>query len=166
MSTAQDDNKTSKKTKYSLGWIPDIPDVRDHIYSAPKQLLIEGALPESVDLRLSHIDTDGPCGSDTDKESNIPTYRNNQLASNSCVGNSTSMDFESTLLIQDSKNVFTPSRLFIYYNARKMIGQENIDEGCVIRDAFKSINKDGVVSESDWPFDISKVTKQPPAELY
>ena len=148
-----------------LGWKPDIPDIRDHIYSAPKQLLIEG-LPAAVDLRENHKDIDGSCGPDFDKESNIPLYRFNQLITNSCVGNSASMDFESTLMVQDSPNQFTPSRLFIYYNARKAIGQENIDEGCVIRDAFKSINKDGVIPESLWPFDVNKVTVEPPTELY
>lgn len=148
-----------------LGWKPDLPDIRDHIYSAPPQILKEG-LPSFVDLRQDHKDSDGPCGPDQDIESNIPGYIFNQLQTNSCVGNSTSMDFESTLMIQDAKQVFTPSRLFIYYNARKAIGQEGIDDGCVIRDAFKSINRDGVIPETDWPFDPNKVTVEPPSELY
>ena len=162
--SADNKNNTHFKQK-GLGWKPDIPDVRDHIYAAPQQILKEG-LPSFVDLRQDHKDSDGACGHDEDYQSNIPKYINNQLVTNSCVGQSTSMDYESTLLVQDSTNVFTPSKLFIYYNARKAIGQEGIDEGCVIRDAFKSINRDGVVSEADWPFDPNKVTVEPPSELY
>lgn len=148
-----------------LGWKPDIPDFRDLIYSAPKSLLIEGGLPAAVDLRESHKDTDGSCGPDEDKDSNIPALIFNQSITNSCVGQSVAKDFESILMIQDSIEVFTLSRLFIYYNARKAIGQENIDEGCVIRDAFKSINRDGVVPEVDRPFDVKKVTTEPPAQF-
>ena len=160
-------DKNNKQTKYSLGWIPDTPDIRDHIYTAPAQFLTVG-LPSFVDLRVDHKDMDGACGPDEDYESNIPKHRFNQLNTNSCVGNSLSMAIEAGLMIQGSTPLFTPSRLFIYYNARKMIGQENLDEGCVIRDAIKSVNSEGVVSEdpTDWPFDVSKVTVEPRSGLY
>jgi hypothetical protein len=32
-----------------FGWIPDLPDVRDHVYSAPQVTM--AALPASVDMR-------------------------------------------------------------------------------------------------------------------
>jgi len=31
------------------GWIPDVPDQRDHLYSAPTEFLLK--LPAAVDLR-------------------------------------------------------------------------------------------------------------------
>lgn len=158
-----DNNKDRKH--HSLGWIPDTPDFRDHIYSSPPSLLVEG-LPSTVDLRKDHKDTDGSCGPDKDKDSNIPSYIFDQLSTNSCVGNSVSMAIETGLMIQESLPYYTPSRLFIYYNARKMIGQEDIDEGCVIRDAIKSVNKQGVVPEKIWPFDVKKVTVSPTTDLY
>ena len=32
-----------------FGWVPDLPDARDHLYAAPPERL--GRLPASVDLR-------------------------------------------------------------------------------------------------------------------
>lgn len=159
------DNNNNNFKEKGLGWIPDVPDLRDHIYSAPQSLLVKG-LPAVVDLREDHKDTDGACGPDKDKPSNIPKYIFNQVNTNSCVGNSVSTNYTSIATKQGITPIFIASRLFIYYNARKAIGQESIDEGCVIRDAFKSINRDGVVSETDWQFSKSMVTKEPPAHLY
>jgi len=169
-------DKKGRPKHRKLGWIPDSPDNRDHIFSAPKQLLEQ--LPESIDLRKEHKDSDGPCGPDNDKQGAIPThYIFNQLQTNSCVGNSVATAFESGLRIQNVvlDDMFTPSRLFIYYNARKIRGIEKQDEGAVIRDAFKSINNEGVVSEQRkylgtpkgyWPFDPMKVNVKPDPEFY
>ncbi|MDN5845389.1 MAG: C1 family peptidase [Candidatus Nitrosocosmicus sp.] len=169
-------DKKGKPKHRKLGWIPDPSDNRDHIFSAPKQLLEQ--LPESVDLRKGSKDKDGPCGPDSDKQSAIQThYIFNQLQTNSCVGNSVATVFESGLRIQQvsKDNMFIPSRLFIYYNARKIRGIEKEDQGAVIRDAFKSINNEGVVSEQRkhlgtergyWPFDPMKVNVKPDPELY
>jgi hypothetical protein len=40
---------TQPRTIRRFGWIPDAPDQRDHLYSAPAQFLL--ALPAAVDLR-------------------------------------------------------------------------------------------------------------------
>src|SRR5438094_9108463 len=37
------------RTTARLGWIPDLPDRRDHFYSAPTPVLVK--LPTKVDLR-------------------------------------------------------------------------------------------------------------------
>ena len=63
-------------------------------------------------------------------------------------------------------SVFTPSRLFIYYNERAMEGTINEDSGAEIRDGIKSINSKGVCPEPSWPYDITKFTQQPSSELY
>lgn len=62
--------------------------------------------------------------------------------------------------------IFTPSRLFIYYNERDMEGSVNIDAGAAIRDGMKSVNTVGVCKETDWPYDISKFTEKPPESCY
>src|ERR1051325_1965540 len=61
---------------------------------------------------------------------------------------------------------FMPSRLFIYFNERRMEGTINSDAGAMIRDGIKSVNKMGVCSEIEWPYRIKDFAKQPPAKVY
>jgi len=61
---------------------------------------------------------------------------------------------------------FIPSRLFIYYNERVMEGTVSIDHGAQIRDGIKSVAKQGVCPEKDWPYDISKFAMRPPPADY
>jgi C1A family cysteine protease len=44
------------------------------------------------------------------------------------------------------------SPLFVYYNARKAIGEEKLDYGAYIRDAVKSAAHYGVAVERDWMY--------------
>lgn len=55
-------------------------------------------------------------------------------------------------MANNTQGYFSPSRLFIYYNARVMINTVKEDSGSVIRDAIKSLNKQGVPKESTWPY--------------
>jgi C1A family cysteine protease len=41
------------------------------------------------------------------------------------------------------KEVFSPSRLFIYYTERRMEGTIHEDDGAMIRNGIKSVNKEG-----------------------
>jgi hypothetical protein len=56
---------TSARKISRYGWRPDLPDVRDHIYAAPKRTLV--TLPPMVDLRSedSPIYDQGQIGSCT-----------------------------------------------------------------------------------------------------
>jgi C1A family cysteine protease len=65
-----------------------------------------------------------------------------------------------------SKPEFTTSRLFVYYNQRVIEGTVNSDSGAQIRDGFKVVAKDGDCPESEWPYDIAKVTDRPSARYY
>jgi len=50
----------------------------------------------------------------------------------------------------------------VYYNARRMRFWQNMDSGCCIKDAVKSVYKSGICREDPtWPFDISRVTTKP-----
>jgi C1A family cysteine protease len=129
-----------------LGWTPDLPDARDHLYAAPMGVM--GALPPSVDLR-----------------SKFPAcYDQGQLGS--CTGNAIAgaVQFErrKQLLSPD----FTPSRLFIYYNERVIEGTVGTDAGAQIRDGIKSVAKQGVCDEKTWPYVIGKFTNKPSAAAY
>jgi C1A family cysteine protease len=131
--------------KHHYGWRPDLPDHRDHLYSAPQEHL--KALPSSVDLRPG-------CPSVYD-----------QLSLGSCTANAIAAAIEFDRLKQKLPD-FTPSRLFIYWNERAMEGTINSDAGAMIRDGIKSMAKLGACPESEWPYDIDKFMIRPPAECY
>ncbi len=133
------------KKKYSLGWIPDIPDHRDLIYSAP--LLVMKKLTTSADLRSG-------CP---------PVYDQGQLGS--CTANSLAGAYEFDR-IKEKKKDFMPSRLFIYYNERVIEHTTSSDSGAQIRDGIKTLNKQGVCPEKEWPYDISKFADKPTAKCY
>jgi len=133
--------KEPKLNKY--GWRPDLPDHRDYLYASAWT----GALPESVDLRKT-------CP---------PIY--NQTSLGSCTANASggSAHYE---MLQNGLPAYCPSRLFIYYNTRKIEGTVGEDSGATIRGTIKSLATYGFCDEKLWPYDIRKFTKAPPANAY
>jgi len=131
-------NHTIKK----YGWVPDLPDHRDFLYSAP-QAVLGPKLPKSVDLR-PHCP---------------PIYDQGQLGS--CTGNAIAGAFQFEQMKQKIAN-WVPSRLFIYYNERVIEGTVSSDSGAQIRDGAKSVATTGVCPETDWPYDITKFAVKPP----
>lgn len=130
------------------GWVKDTPDPRDLLFTA-SPVLAAKPLPKSADLRPG-------CP---------PVYDQGQVGS--CTGNSIAGAFEFTQkkqLLQD----FMPSRLFIYYNERAMEHTTGQDAGAQIRDGIKSVAKQGVPPESDWPYsqNLAVVTEKPDAKAY
>lgn len=133
------------KQTYQLGWIPDLPDSRDLAYAAT--LSVMKKLPASMDLRSQ-------CP---------PVYDQGQLGS--CTGNALAGAYEFDR-IKEKKKDFMPSRLFIYYNERVIEHSVSSDAGAQIRDGIKTLNKQGVCPEKEWPYDISKFADKPPAKCY
>ena len=132
------------KTKH-YGWIPDIPDQRDHLYAAPVAAL--QALPASADLRSQ-------CP---------PVYDQGQLGSCTANAIAAAMQFER---MKQKLNDFIPSRLFIYYNERVIEGTVNSDSGAMIRDGIKSVGNQGDCPETEWPYNIANFAEKPPAKCY
>ena len=128
------------------GWVPDIPDQRDHMYAAPAYVMAK--LPSTCDLR-----THCP-----------PVYDQGQLGS--CTANAIAGAIEFDQMKQGLSDVFVPSRLFIYYNERAMEGTVNSDSGAQIRDGIKSVSKQGDCPEDEWPYDITKFATKPPPKCY
>ena len=129
-----------------FGWVPDLPDARDYMYSAPEAILSK--MPKKVDLRGSNMP---------------PVYDQGSLGS--CTANAIGAAFEFGQVKQGMKD-FMPSRLFIYYNERAMEGTIDTDSGAMIRDGMKSVAKVGVCTEVTWPYDIPKFTEKPPTKAY
>src|SRR5918912_2497020 len=135
---------TTRKVK-GYGWVPDTPDARDFLYAAPEAALAD--LPRNVDLR-----PDCP-----------PVYDQGQLGS--CTANAIGAAFEFMQKKQQQQD-FMPSRLFIYWNERKIEGTVDQDSGAMIRDGIKSVHKLGACSEDTWPYDIARFTEKPPDRAY
>src|SRR5881396_1350395 len=104
---------TTNDPQHRLGWIPDVPDIRDHKYvarSAGPELL-----PPSIDLRagLPPVYDQGDLGSCTAQ----------------CIAAAIQYDQKRQNLY-----VWTPSRLLIYYNERVIENTVESDAGAQIRD--------------------------------
>jgi len=83
----------------------------------------------------------------------------------SCTANAIAGALEFDQMKQGLK-VFTPSRLFIYYNERVKEHTVNEDSGAAIRDGIKSVGSIGAPPEKDWPYDIANFTEKPPKKAY
>lgn len=136
--------KTFRRTP---GWVPDLPDHRDHIYSAPRHLLAK--LPALVDLRKN-------CP---------PVYDQGELGS--CTANAIGAAIQFNQIKQKKKS-FIPSRLFIYYNERVIERSVNSDNGAQIRNGIKTVNKIGACPETLWTYDTGpkKFTQKPAPACY
>lgn len=128
-----------------FGWIPDVPDQRDHIL--PKAAITRAMLPSAVNL--------------------IPKcpliYDQGQLGS--CTANAVAGAVEFDQIKQRTMS-YVPSRLFIYYNTRVIQGTVGYDSGASIRDSIKSLNKSGYCKETVWPYRIASFKTKPPAKAY
>jgi C1A family cysteine protease len=142
---ANGDDELSTRSVKRYGWVPDIPDARDLLYAAPEAVLAD--LPSSVDLRSQ-------CP---------PVYDQGELGS--CTANAIGGAFEFMQKKEELAD-FMPSRLFIYWNERKIEGTVDEDSGAMIRDGIKSVHKLGVCDENIWPYNIAKFTEKPPAAAY
>lgn len=131
--------------KHGLGWKRQHLDPRDLLFAASPQVL--AALPTTVDLRPGMP----------------PIYDQGQLGS--CTGNAWAamFDFERD---RQGLPFMTPSRLFVYYDERKLEGTTGQDAGAEIRDGAKALAQWGVCPESEWPYNIAKFAAAPPSQDY
>ena len=130
-----------------LGLIRDVHDDRDY------RILFDAEnLPNKVDLRSQspYVFDQGP----------MP----------SCTANAVAIIFD---WIQDrnykndvNAKKFIPSRLFLYYNTRKLEGNQLKLTGSSIRNCILSAINIGVCSEEFWPYDVQKYKTEPIASSY
>ncbi len=128
----------------SLGWKPDLPDHRDRRFS-PKKLPRQ---PKEIDLR----------------ERFFKPW--NQGTLGSCTAHAVGAACQFLDIYDGDMQIISPSRLFIYYNARAIEGTTSSDEGAEIRNAIKSAAKFGYPAEEKWPYRLKSFTKKPSAPIY
>ncbi|MGH2870435.1 MAG: peptidase [Solirubrobacteraceae bacterium] len=116
--------------RYGLGWLPQLPDHRDHEFLPT---VAAQRLPTSVALDVSKI----------------PVL--NQGQQGSCTGHGTA----GVVMFDQQKQgepVVVPSRAMIYYDARLPEGTTGQDSGAQVRDAVGGVVKYGVCSDSEFPY--------------
>jgi C1A family cysteine protease len=131
--------------KAVYGWLPDIPDNRDHMYGAVRK--ISKTLPAKSDLR--------PGCSPVEDQQELGSCTANALAG--------ALEF---LMKKDKVNFADMSRLFIYYNERVIEHTVKTDAGAMIRDGIKTLAKQGSCTEKSWPYAIAKFTVKPAKTCY
>ena len=133
------------RTISRYGWIPDLPDHRDILYGAIHR--IPGKLPRKIDLRAScsPVEDQGQLGSCT---------------ANALVGMLEYLEIVHKVPYADL------SRLFVYYNERVIEHSVNEDSGAMLRDGIKTLVKQGVCLEKNWPYKIDRFALKPSALCY
>ncbi|MFZ1081298.1 MAG: C1 family peptidase [Candidatus Kryptoniota bacterium] len=134
-----------KLGKPGYGWLADLPDHRDLLFDQIRPAI--AALPPSIDLRPTcpPVENQGQLGSCT---------------ANALVGG---LEF---LELKDSIKLVDLSRLFIYYDERLIEHTVKSDSGAQIRDGIKTLAKQGVCPEKEWPYNIAKFAVKPTAACY
>lgn len=137
---------------HHFGWIPDSPDSRDHRYLPATETIqvLKGIVPPKVDLRT--------------QVSDLPIYIQDSLGS--CTANAGAYIYRHLESKQGNSTRLTPSRLFIYYNTRLLMGTVDRDSGATVRDTLKTMCNTGVCSEELWPYLIGQFKDQPPPNCY
>jgi C1A family cysteine protease len=130
-------------SKYKFGYLKDLTDQRDKIYSAPRIT----TAPSSVSL-LQYC---------------APVE--NQTTTSSCTAHGLVGNLEM-LEKKNNTNFYDISRLFVYYNTRMLSGIEDNDGGAYIRDGIKSLVKYGYCSEKLWKYEENKVNEKPDRKSY
>jgi len=128
-----------------MGWIPDLPDRRDRIFSSARLLKDVITMPAKMDLRYSFPDP----------------YDQGNLGSCTAQAVGAICDFKYGL----AKD-FQPSALFLYYNTRVMEGTTRYDAGAMIRTAIKAANVKGICDEKLWPYIVSKFSDKPALQAF
>lgn len=122
-----------------LGWYRDLPDNRDLKLAKIEQPTV--TLPPVFHNTTAEIWDQGQLGSCTGHGA----------------GRAMAFDYQ-----KQNGGKIMPSRLQLYYNARRLEFSTKEDSGATIRDVIKGASKYGVAPESLWPYDIAKFAKAPP----
>jgi C1A family cysteine protease len=132
--------------QHGMGWRPDIPDIRDYLYSGP--MADVSNLPAEVDLRDHYMP---------------PIWDQGQLGS--CTAFASCRAYEYAAARQGLPKMAT-SKLAQYYWSRQLMGRQYVsqDSGSTTTYALKALATFGAAPEADDPYDIANFKKAPPAK--
>ena len=146
-----------------MGWIPDLPDIRDYTYrhqavlSLLRKLRLPARkkLPDEVDLR-----------SDGDGEYFSPAEDQGPLNCSAAFAVLSLVEYFERRIYG---RTFEASRLFLYKVARNHRHKQSCvsgDTGADLRTTLKVLVNFGVPPEEHWPYVISKFDEEPSPFLY
>jgi C1A family cysteine protease len=142
---------------YSMGWVRDLPDLRDY---TPAHAAVAAILqPRPVSAKLSADAAPGrvdlrPWCSPIEDQRNI----------GSCTANASVGIVEYFERRAFGKHL-DGSRLFVYKATRNLLGLTG-DTGAWLRSAMGALATFGVPPEKYWPYDTTKFDAEPPAFVY
>lgn len=130
-----------------------------------------------------NLSRDGPCDDDVIKQMNLKLGKHTKSIMSidhrktcpevylqgdigSCTSSALCCIYYHNLIEFGYKDIFLPSRLFIYYNTRMMNHSINIDNGGSIRDALKAMHAYGVCPEKMWKYNNDNFAVSPSPEAY
>ena len=123
-----------------------LPDSRDYKFSVQLRLAARTHLPVSVDFR-------------TTNSKFMPSVLD-QGSLGSCTANACSNALRFILRKQKIKD-WQPSRLYIYWFARFLVGTTIEDSGAYIRDTMTAIHTYGACDETLLPYNVNKYKLKP-----
>lgn len=184
---------TTLRSPAWYGWLPDLPDQRDHVYAITKRAAAK--LPPRVDMRVqcSAIEDQGALGSCTANAlvGALEFLEIKSGASQGVAHTRVTHSQAARVITAAAVKLSTPkpatrrasqrphfsgspratpaldlSRLFVYYNERVIEHSVAADSGAMLRDGIKSLAKQGVCAESLWPYNIAQFAKKPTPACY
>lgn len=105
----------------------------------------------------------------TTAKSSLPLFSNvesfcppvfDQGSIGSCTAQSVSCMY-SCIFRQQTRKMFIPARLFIYYNTRVIENSVPSDNGATLRNTMKALVRNGTCPEEMWPYDFRRLYSRP-----
>lgn len=141
---------------FSMGWMRDLPDVRDYTpeHEEVASILSSVAAGETLrDTPPASVDLRRWC-SPIEDQRNI----------GSCTANA-SVGIVEYYQRRAFNKYLDGSRLFVYKATRNLLGMTG-DTGAWLRSAMGALTTFGVAPERYWPYDTTKFDVEPPAFVY
>lgn len=144
---------------YAMGWVPELPDVRDYTAETGDVAVLLSTVPAGATVRAtapaapSRVDLRQWC-----------SPIENQRTIGSCTANAGVGIVEYYQRRAFGKHL-DGSRLFVYKVTRNLLGWTG-DTGAWLRTTMGALCMFGVPPERHWPYDVASYDTEPPAFVY
>jgi hypothetical protein len=128
-----------ERTVARMGWRPDLPDYRDHLFQAKLAPALAPTYPPTAQ---------------------VPRFQNQPVFDQGYLGSCTANAIAT--VFQFERNVAPRSRLQLYYEERRIIGETDQDNGAYLRDGVRVASTLGAGREVWWPYDTTRFAEDPP----
>lgn len=156
-----------RKLKYAMGWLPDLPDVRDYAAQDCKSKNAPAQAAKLAAWFQKSKAVKAPKAAATPKEVNLAAYFppvEDQESIGSCTANAGVGLLE--YYERRAHGKFTDaSRLFLYKVTRNLLGWTG-DTGAFLRTTMKAMALFGVLPEEQYPYVIARFDEEPTAFAY